>query len=437
MALDGPLVALPAYGAAPMRPLPWLLAAAVALAACGSGGGDAGPSSTASPTTAASTVAPPTTVTTTVAPPTTAATTTVEPPAPAGPTAFVEPGPFPVGTVELELGPGRPLTVWYPAEPGSEAGVAPATYDMRTYLPPDLQAVVGGLPVEDTSYTTAAFPDLPGAATDEPFPTVLFSHGFAGYRTQSTFLTAHLASWGFVVAAPQHTSRDLASVLSGGATAQGAPPDTEDLVDALAVLEAAHLRDDDNPLATRVDTDLVAAVGHSAGGGAAYRLAGADPRVDTYVALAAPPALGREGQEPPPVPPQPSLYVAGSADVIASLERIEQGWSATVPPTTRLAVIDDVTHLGFMEICEIAVEQGGVLNAFASVGGTIPEVISRLFADGCDPKYTAATDARPAIDHLTTAQVRWGLGIDAATVGLDEAVETAYAPLVVRLETKL
>ena len=45
------------------------------------------------------------------------------------------------------------------------------------------------------------------------FPLVVFSHGYAGFRDQSTFLTSWLASWGFVVAAPDHHSRDLTAVL--------------------------------------------------------------------------------------------------------------------------------------------------------------------------------------------------------------------------------
>ena len=47
------------------------------------------------------------------------------------------------------------------------------------------------------------------------YPLVVFSHGYAGFRDQSTFLTAFLASWGFVVAAPDHYSRDLTEVLGG------------------------------------------------------------------------------------------------------------------------------------------------------------------------------------------------------------------------------
>src|SRR5262245_22718938 len=34
------------------------------------------------------------------------------------------------------------------------------------------------------------------------FPLVLVAHGHCGLRTNYTYLTTHLASWGFVVAAP-------------------------------------------------------------------------------------------------------------------------------------------------------------------------------------------------------------------------------------------
>ena len=54
---------------------------------------------------------------------------------PTGPQAYAGRGPYPVGTLEIDA-PNGPITVWYPGEPGSEAGAQPATYDMRTYLPP-------------------------------------------------------------------------------------------------------------------------------------------------------------------------------------------------------------------------------------------------------------------------------------------------------------
>lgn len=43
------------------------------------------------------------------------------------------------------------------------------------------------------------------AACDEPRPVLVFSHGNAGMRWQSFFLTEHMASHGWVVVAPDHT----------------------------------------------------------------------------------------------------------------------------------------------------------------------------------------------------------------------------------------
>ena len=46
-----------------------------------------------------------------------------------------------------------------------------------------------------------------------PCPLVVFSHGNSGLRRQSTFLTTHLASWGFVVAAPDHTGNTFEEMM--------------------------------------------------------------------------------------------------------------------------------------------------------------------------------------------------------------------------------
>jgi dienelactone hydrolase len=351
-------------------------------------------------------------------------TTTVPP---SGPRAYAEPGPYPVGVVEVPIDGGRPMTVWYPATPGSEVGVAPATYDMRDFLPSSEVSKLAAVPVAETSFTMNAYPSLPPSEAG-PFPLVLFSHGFSGYRTQSTFLTTTLASWGFVVAAPEHASRDLVAVLTN-TIGQAPTDDVQDLHDAITTMERATAAAS-GPLVGLVDTDRIAAVGHSAGGGAVFRLAAEEPRVRTYVALAAP-AGARPGAA---VPSQPSLFVAGTADVIAKLDTVETSWNQVVPSPKRLAVLDNVTHLGFMDVCTIARDKGGVLQLAASQGIAAPPIVVGLFADGCDPKYTDATDAWPAIDHLTVAQVRYGLGIDQQPVGLDASVASAYPPMPIRFE---
>ena len=83
----------------------------------------------------------------------------------------------------------------------------------------------------DPVFTTEGSPGLPAA--EGRFPLVLFSHGFASFRTQSSFLTTHLASWGFVVISPDYIERGL-----GGLSASpGVPNRSETDVVALTVAD--------------------------------------------------------------------------------------------------------------------------------------------------------------------------------------------------------
>jgi dienelactone hydrolase len=387
-----------------------LVPLALLVAACSSGSG-ANPSDTGASTVGS---VPAGSTGGGSAPPGTAATS--------GPTAYAQPGPYPVGYLELDS-PTGPISVWYPGEPGTEAGQARATYDLRTYLPPAEQAKVADL--QAAVHEMDAYPELQRADTAQPFPLVLFSHGFCGYRQQSSFLTSAMASWGFVVAAPEHLSRDLTSCLAG-TIGQAPSGDVDDLRGAIPILEAANISEE-GPLATIVDTTKVAVVGHSAGGAAAIRMSG-DPAVTAYAALAA--GGGTAGSTPPPAA-KPALYIAGDADAIAPLPAIEQWWTSAVPSPKRLAALSGVTHLGFMDLCTIAADQGGAFQAFQTAGGSVPEVITHLVADGCDPKHTAATDAWPAIDHLVVAHLRSAFGIDPAPVGLDTSVADAYPGLTI------
>jgi dienelactone hydrolase len=384
---------------------------ALAVASCGGGSDDATTTSAGNTTTATASPSTPAPPGTTPPPVTTAAA----PPGPAGPRAFAEPGPYPVGTVELDLPDVGAVTAWYPGEPGSQAGLSPATYDMRTLLPDADQGKVAD--ADGSVFTMDAFTGLTPATPTEPFPLVLFSHGLCGYRQQSSFLATAVASWGFVVAAPEHTARDLTACLTE-TTGQG-PADVDQLVALVPAMEAQNLSDT-SPLAGLIDTDRVAVTGHSAGGGAAIRMSDEEV-VDAYVALA---AGGGEDDAAPPA--KPSLYVAGDADAIVPLDRV-QAWYATVPAPKRLAVLGGVTHLGFMDICTLGQDRGGVLQIATDAGVAVPEVILRLFADGCAEQYTAAEDAWPVIRHLTIAHLRSALGIDAAPVGLDPvALAGAY-----------
>ncbi len=144
-----------------------------------------------------------------------------EEPTPAPPlpwTAPGEPGPFGVGARTFQWFDARDklmtAELWYPAqvEPGSAGD---------DYGPISRS----GIAHRD------ATPDLRGA----PWPLIAFSHGYGGVRYQSTFLTEHLASHGFVVVAVDHNRNTLFDLDedAGAAVAAERPRDVSVAIDRI------------------------------------------------------------------------------------------------------------------------------------------------------------------------------------------------------------
>ncbi|CAN0476672.1 unnamed protein product, partial [Phaeothamnion confervicola] len=207
------------------------------------------------------------------------------------------------------------------------------------------------------------------------FPVLLFSHGAVGYRLQSTFLTAHLASWGYVVAAPDHPSRDLFNVLGGTATGDRASSVTE-------LLGALDLALADPVVGSHVDATRVAAIGHSAGGGTVVRVA-ADPRVAGYVSMASG-ALGETINEA--LPDVPSFFLSGALDAVAPLATVTQPAFDAAPTPTLLWVLDSVGHNGFDDLCTYGGGTGIIGVADASGLGAVLDAnpnLRKLGEDGC------------------------------------------------------
>jgi chlorophyllase len=145
-----------------------------------------------------------------------------------------------------------------------------------------------GFPSVVTARVHAA--DLSGAV-----PVVIFNHGFAVRASQYHDSLNHLASWGFVVVAPQWDS--------GFPTARSHLGLAEDLVAAID-----WLYDNDLPIETIAEPSQLAVMGHSRGGKQALHAAILDDRIVATFTLdpvdSAPPFGSFEVEDFPSVTPE-------------------------------------------------------------------------------------------------------------------------------------
>lgn len=336
-----------------------------------------------------------------------------------GPTSYSEAGPYAVGERTLRLGSGVKVEVWYPAEAADVAGLPEATYDIVEWLPEQLKEM---LPEgASVTYPSGGVRGVPVAAGK--FPLVVFSHGYAGFRTQSSELTAAIASWGFVVASPDHPSRNLTKVLFGP---PGTTTDLQDL-DATITLMGRKATNANSAFRRHLDLTHVGVVGHSAGGRAVENLAAADKRVDTFVGMAGA-SVGALDEEAPKVPRVPGLLLAATADGIVGLDRMDQAYDAMRKPK-RIVYFGGFGHLVFSDLCEVGESDGGLLAIAGLLGVPVSGQLATLATDGCLPPATDPVLAWPAVQHVVVAHLRRVFGLDdsdAALTGLD----TAYPSVV-------
>ncbi|MGK0359381.1 MAG: dienelactone hydrolase [Bradymonadia bacterium] len=314
---------------------------------------------------------------------------------------FAAPGPYPAGVTTIDMN-GSPLEVWYPAEPGSEAGTPRDAYDMRDWLPPEAALLIAD--ADAPLHVTTAWRDLPIA--DVSAPLVLFSHGLAGYRSQSSFMTAHLATWGFIVASPEHVERGLATILANGFPQGDNAPQM--LRDVRAFM----------PTVPRfmgvLDAERVASSGHSMGTLAA-RILAEDDGVDAWVALA--------GAGFGAGPDIPAMIMGGTTDLLAQPGAVANAYAAQ-PGARRLVSIQDAGHLAFSDICAIGRDRGGVLAIAVEAGIDVPAIVRTLGSDGCRDTDLPVEEAWPVINHFVTAHLRAALMDE--TTGLDDAAAACF-----------
>ena len=134
-------------------------------------------------------------------------------------------------------------------------------------------------------YTTSMAENSPVASCGQPFPLIVFSHGFSGCSVQSMFFTETLAHAGYIVAAPDH--KDSMCKADEGLKINWA--EVEYLksqkvfnensyrnrgLDVKAVIDDM-LRDPD--FAPHIDANRIAGAGHSLGGYTILAMAGGWP----------------------------------------------------------------------------------------------------------------------------------------------------------------
>lgn len=200
-------------------------------------------------------------------------------------------GPNAVGhtTTTIMLVDDRTAAVqwWYPATAeGPAASLVDLEIDARGEV---LAGLVADAPEPCTRKTLGSSPDLEPVAGDV-LPVVVFSHCNDCTRYSSSTIAEALASWGFVVAAVDHTDNTLFDAEAG--TSVGVSPAFLEVRgdDIGRVIDAVVDGGDAVPdvLEGRLDGDTIGMMGHSFGSVTAGWVAERDDRVDAAVGIAAP-----------------------------------------------------------------------------------------------------------------------------------------------------
>lgn len=325
----------------------------------------------------------------------------------AGPSAAPDPGkmgPFQVGVRTIEIldtgrkkpdGTPRKLVteIWYPATQATK-GQAGASYDIKQIFTAEQQAMLSTASVP--LLQTTAVRDAAPAASHGPFPLIIFSHGQAAVRWQSTYLTVFLASHGYIVASPDHEGGTLYDVVRGqlAAVTEGVEKRPQDV--SYVINRLSRLPEGD-PLKTLIDMENLGVCGHSFGALTSLRVAAMDKRVKAIVPQAPVTTdfawIGIAKPIELKIPVQ--IQGAHQDKTLPWDEHVAPAWAAQLKPRQ---LVDIVTggHFTFSDLCQFDLATLADQVKLDIMGTDIKKVLG----DGCGPTNPPATVAQPMMRHF-------------------------------------
>lgn len=309
-----------------------------------------------------------------------------------------EPGPYAVGhrtikvTDEEREGRSFDADIWYPVDPQSTSGAVSAEY---AFLP--------GLGYSsDVSFTEAP-------AAEGEFPLLVYSHGGGGFRWVATFFTEFMASQGYVVIAPDHPGSTALDMLSGAGVDEQTNANVRP-ADITATIDAALAADADaaDPLAGRVNDELIALSGHSWGGYTSLAtVAGhtnslgtttTDDRVRALVLMA--PYTEMLSDEELSKVDVPTLVISSTGDTTTPIESNTDRPVSLIEGRPLLRIdIQGGSHNSFTDVCKLQDSVAG--------NTSIPEGIAAELASGsaeaCDPSALSVDIVHEITNAYSTA----------------------------------